>query len=188
MSDNTEQLSTSRLVASAQAGQAAAREALFRRCLGPLRRLAHGRLPRAARDLAETDDLVQITLLRALDNLDDFQHRGRGAFLGYLRTIMLNAVRERLRAQARRPAHTDDLEGAAAAPDSTLAHAIGLQALHAFEQALAQLEGARRDAVILRIEFDLSFAEIAQELALPSPDAARMQVTRGLRELADAMP
>jgi RNA polymerase sigma-70 factor (ECF subfamily) len=183
-----EAFSTARLVAGARAGQAEAREQLFQRCLAPLRRFAHGRLPPGLRDTAETDDLVQLTLLRALGNLHHLESLGRGAFLGYLRTIMLNAVREHLRARERRPHHTADFEQAAAAPDSALGHAIGVQTLDAFEQALSRLTPLRRDAVVLRLEFDLSFAEIALELNLASADAARMQVSRGLREIAELMP
>jgi hypothetical protein len=47
-------------------GTAAARERLFARYLPVLKRWAHHRLPRAARALRDTDDLVQDTLLNAL--------------------------------------------------------------------------------------------------------------------------
>jgi len=38
------------------------------------------RLPRYARDLVEADDLVQISLLRALDQVKSFEPRLEGAF------------------------------------------------------------------------------------------------------------
>ena len=62
------------------------------------------------------------------------------------------------------------------------------QALEAYERGLGQLPVHQREAVILRVEFDMSYAEIAAELECPSSDAARMQVARGLRRLAELMP
>jgi RNA polymerase sigma-70 factor (ECF subfamily) len=182
------QQSTATLIDRLRHGQQAAREELFRRCLPLLRRFARGRLPQSRRDLSQTDDLVQITLLRALNNLERFDNRGRGAFFAYLRTIMVNAVREEIRNHSRKPAMTADLDAASAAGDSAVAHAIGVETLDAFEAALPRLDEMQRHAVILRVEFDLSFAEIALELDLPSADAARMQVTRGLRRIAELMP
>src|SRR5690606_27280289 len=88
--------STATLIGRIHAGQAQARDELFARCLPMLRRFARGRLPAGRRDLAETEDLVQLTLMRALSRLDDFQANARGAFFAYLRTVMLNAVREEI--------------------------------------------------------------------------------------------
>ena len=78
-----------RLGRACRAGDQRARERLVSRFLPILRNWATGRLPGGARDLAETDDLVQITLVRALDHIDRFEHRGEGAFLAYLRRILL---------------------------------------------------------------------------------------------------
>src|SRR5438045_9463154 len=64
---------TASLLERIRSGEGRAREQLFARYLPILRRWAHGRLPGYARDLSDTDDLVQVTLLRALNNLDEFQ-------------------------------------------------------------------------------------------------------------------
>lgn len=180
--------STASLLARAQGGSDAAREQLFRRCLPLLRRMARGRLPASCRDLAETEDLVQVTLVRALNRLEAFESRGRGAFLAYLRQIMINAVREEIRRHDPGIQHTDRLDRIPAAPDSVLAFAVGEQTLEAYERALGRLAETMRDAVMLRVEFEMSFPEIAVELGLASADAARMQVTRGLRRIAEMMP
>ena len=193
LSEGSIQPSTATLIGRIHAGEASARDELFARCLPMLRRFARGRLPAGRRDLSETEDLVQLTLLRALGRLDDFDARGRGAFFAYLRTVMLNAVREELRRLQRHP-HVDGepdklpVIDADAASDSVVASAIGSETLAAYEAALEQLDEAQRQAVILRVEFDLSYAEIALELDSRSPDAARMQVTRALRRLAELMP
>lgn len=188
MTDATREQSTAVLLERIRSGEDAAREELFRRCLPMLARFARGRLPARRRDLAETADLVQVTLLRALNNLERFESRGRGAFFAYLRQIMLNAIREEIRRHGSRPDHTDNLDAAPAAPDSVVAHAVGEQTLEAYERGLDGLGESQREAVILRVEFDMSYPEIALELGLPSADAARMQVARGLKRLAELMP
>ncbi len=93
------------LIRRVQAGDADARELLLRRFLPLLQRWAHGRLPRQMRDLNETDDLVQVTLVKALARLDQFESAGPGAFLAYLRQALLNQVRDEIRRHQRRPEH-----------------------------------------------------------------------------------
>ena len=44
-----------------------------------------------------------------------------------------------------------------------------------------------REAIITRVEFGLSFAEVAEVLGKRSPDAARMAVVRALVKLAREM-
>ena len=78
------------LIRRVRAGENPARDALVRRFLPLLRQWAHGRLPRAARDLHETEDLVQLALMRALKQINSFESEGPGSFLAYLRQILLN--------------------------------------------------------------------------------------------------
>ena len=56
------------LLARARTGDDRALEELLARHVPALRRWARGRLPRWARDMAETEDLVQDTVLRSLRN------------------------------------------------------------------------------------------------------------------------
>ena len=62
------------------------------------------------RDLADTDDLVQDTLLQTFKRIGDFEPRGIGALQAYLRQVILNRLRDELRRKGRRPDATD-LEG-----------------------------------------------------------------------------
>src|SRR5947208_16437739 len=80
--------STVTLLQRIRAGDLGAREHLLGRYLPLLRRWAHGRLPVYARALDDTDDLVQITLLRSLKHLDQFEAERSGAFLAYLRQTL----------------------------------------------------------------------------------------------------
>ncbi len=175
---------TAVLLTRARGGDSLAREELFARFVPILRRWAHKRLPVHARDLNETSDLVQITLLRALNRLDEFEARGEGAFLAYLRRILLNVVREEIRRSTRRGPH-DSLEETLASPYASVTeHVIGVQQMARYERALSTLSEEQQQAVLLRIEFGYTYDAIADALGKPSADAARMACVRALAELA----
>jgi RNA polymerase sigma factor (sigma-70 family) len=173
---------TTALLSRVRAGDDAAREQLLARYLPRLRRWAHGRLPQYARAAADTDDLIQVTLIRTLNRLDDFQPQGEGAFLAYIRTILLNAVREEIRRATRRPAMLP-LEECV----SRVEHAVGSSLLSAYEAALGRLGAREREGVILRVEFGYSYGEIATAIGSPTANAARMTVSRALVRLAEEM-
>lgn len=176
---------TAWLLDRARQGDSGARERLFQRLLPVLRRWAQGRLPAHARDLAETDDLVQVTLVRALARLDAFESRGEGALLGYLRQILLNAVREEIRRSGRR-GRRESLDGHDPVdPErAPLDEVLGREQVERYERALTQLQEDQRQAVLLRLEFGYSYAQIAEAMARPSADAARMLVVRALAHMA----
>ena len=178
---------TGDLLDRAHAGDQAALNELFERHLPMLRRWTHGRLPRWARDVADTADLVQDTLLETLKQLDRFEHRGNGALQAYLRQAVMNRIRNEFRKRAiRGVASTLDSR----MPDeasSPLEAAIGQELLDEYDAALKRLRPEERDAVVSRVEFDLSYVELADVLDKPSPDAARMAVVRALVRLAEEM-
>jgi RNA polymerase sigma factor (sigma-70 family) len=178
---------TASLLARVRQGDVAARERLLGRFLPALERWAHGRLPYRARDLAETDDLVQNTLLRALDHLNGFEPRREGAFLAYLRRILLNQVRDEIRRVGRRPVREDLQEDLPGRAPSQLEEAIGLEALEQYETALERLTEKQHEAIVLKIELGYSYDEVAEAMDLASANAARMLVTRGLIRLAEEM-
>ncbi|MBX3698172.1 MAG: sigma-70 family RNA polymerase sigma factor [Dokdonella sp.] len=178
---------TTQLIRGYRDGDLAARDRLFERYLPILRRWAHGRLPAHGRDLAETDDLVQASFLRALGRLEEFEPERPGAFLAYLRTILMNQVREEIRRRGVR-AQTSSLLDSLPSPQASLVEQmIGQQTLQTYEQALARLPETKRLAVMMRVEFAMSYEEIASELELPSANATRMMIVRALDELAQAL-
>ena len=179
--------STAHLLALVRTGDARARERLAGRYIAALRRFAHGRLPAHARGLLDTDDLVQITVVRALEHVETFEPRHEGAFLAYLRQILLNQLRDEVRRVARRPARVELDERVPNLAPSPLEELIGKDAMERYEAALAQLSTEQREAVVLRIELDFSYAEIAEAMDRPTDNAARMLVTRALVRLAKAM-
>ena len=178
---------TATLLARIRAGDLAAREVLCARFLPLLERWGRGRLPRGVRDLAETDDLVQVALLRALDHVEEFEARREGAFLAYLRHILMNLVRDQIRAHGRRPPRESLDDPDSAEPVSLVEQAVGFETLASYERGLAALTDDQREAVLLRVEFGYTFEEVATAIGSPSSDAARMLVTRALARLAAEM-
>jgi RNA polymerase sigma factor (sigma-70 family) len=168
-----------------RAGDDVARARLMERYLPILRAWAHGRLPVRARGMAETDDLVQVTMLRALTGLKAFEYRHDGAFLAYLRQSVLNGVREELRRTARRPSTPESGDEQFDSAPPVIEQVIGREILERYESALMRLRDEEREAAILRLEFGLSYPEIAEAMAKPSANAARMYVVRAFSKLAE---
>jgi RNA polymerase sigma factor (sigma-70 family) len=179
--------STLTLLTRAREGDRSALDELFARYLPSLRRWARGRLPAWARDLADTQDLVQDTLLETFKHVDGFEHRGHGALQAYLRQSVLNRIRNELKRVGRRPAIAElDLD-LADSNQSPLEAAIGAEATERYDSALARLSQDDRELVVARLELDLSYADVAEATARPTANAARMAVSRALVRLAEAM-
>lgn len=178
---------TEDLVRWAQDGDAAAREELVRRYLPRLRGWAHGRLPGAARSLCDTDDLVQTTFRRAIENLEGFETRRPGAFAAFLFAIARNFVRDEVRKATHHGRSVPVSENLPGPDGSPVERLLGKETLERYERGLAKLREHQRLAVRLRLELGLSFQDLADELALPSDNAARMLVRRGLLKLAQEM-
>jgi RNA polymerase sigma-70 factor (ECF subfamily) len=179
--------STFSLIERARAGDSEALERLFARHRKPLQRWASGRLPKWARDISDTEDLVQETLLQTFKRIGDFEPRRVGALQAYLRQAVLNRIREELRRKGRQPHATDldDIEVDSA--ESPLEQAIGREAVDRYEQALARLKAEEREAIIARVEMGYTYEELAEALGKPTPDAARKAAQRALVRLAEEL-
>jgi len=179
--------STLTLLTRAREGDRSALDELFARHLPSLRRWARGRLPGWARDLADTQDLVQDTLLETFKHVDGFEHRGHGAMQAYLRQAILNRIRNELKRAGRRPGAADLVPELADSNQSPLEAAIGAEAVERYDAAVARLSEDDRELVVARLELDLGFADVAEATGRPSANAARMAVSRALIRLAEAM-
>ena len=179
--------STFELVEKAKTGDAEALDRIFARYLPALRRWASGRLPQWTRDLMSTDDLVQETFIRAMKGINRFEMRHDGALHGYLRQAIVNRVRDEVRRGKRAPALTDIDDQHADRDATPLDQAIGQEALERYEAALGRLRTEEREAIVARVEMGLSYQEIAEALGKPTPEAARMAVSRALMRLAREM-
>jgi len=175
---------TIELVVKARQGDRLAMEALLQRCLPPLKRWAHGRLPPAARGRLDTGDLVQEAALHVLGNLGTFEPRHVGAMQAYLRQSVINRICDEIRRIGRQP---PPLELPADHPsDSTspLEDAIRQEEYEHYRDAVAHLSPRDRALIVARVEMQWSLAEIAHRYGLPTVDAARMAVSRAVKRLA----
>jgi RNA polymerase sigma-70 factor (ECF subfamily) len=177
------------LLARARSGDPAALEAMAARLLPRMRRWAAGRLPQWARDLSETEDLVQETVTNVLGRLNEFEVRHEAALTVYLREALSNRLRNEIRRATRHPPAItiDAVPDRPSALASPLESAITQEALDRYESALSTLAPEDREAIVGRIELHYSFEELAQAWGKPSADAARKTVKRALGRLTDAM-
>lgn len=178
---------TAVLIGRARQGEQAARDQLARRYLPYMRVFARGRLPRGARSLEETDDLVQTAMVRGFSRLDSFEARRGGSFLVYLRIIMDNLIRDRYRSASRRPQALELPEDLTDGARSPLDELVAGEERERYEAALKLLKPRPREAIILRFELDCRYEDIAEELGIASANAARMVVERALVRLAQVM-
>ena len=160
---------------------------LVERSLPPLRRWARGRLPIWARGLADTQDLVQDAVIRAIPHLNHFEARHPGALQAYLRQAIVNHIRDEIRRVRSRPVRADMPEDKVDPDPSPLERAIGRQRLERYEAALSKLRPIEREAIVARLELQQSYEEVALALGKPTADAARMMVARAVRNLITAM-
>lgn len=177
--------STFRLLERAKLGDRDALEALFARHIPVLRRWAAGRLPRCARDLADTHDLVQETVLQTFKRIETFEPRGEGALQAYLRQALMNRIRNELRRAGRRGSAEDLNEEIPSEETSPLEAAIRQQQIHKYEAALSRLSERDRELIVARVELGLTYEEMALAFGKPSWNAARMATARALLRLAD---
>jgi RNA polymerase sigma factor (sigma-70 family) len=173
------------LLSRARRGEEEALDRLCRRHRGPLRRWARGRLPQWARDVVDTDDLVQDTLLHTVRRIDDFEPRHDGALQAYLRQALKNRLRDEIRRRRRAPARSELDSGVVLEAPSPLEETVGLENLERYDAALDRLREEDRELIVLRIEMGLEYDEVAQSVGKPSPNAARMAVMRALVRLGE---
>ena len=178
---------SSQLLRQAQQGDEEAINTLLAYFRPRLRQWASGRLPFWAREITDTSDLVQETLLRTFRRIETIDADRSGGLQAYLRQAVLNAIRDELRRARRRPAPSPLDSGHPAEEPSPLDVAIGHEALDRYERALAALAPHEREAIVARLELGFDYDELASLLGKPSANAARMAVQRAILKLAETM-
>jgi len=178
---------TIELVTRARGGDRPAMEALLQRCLPPLKRWAHGRLPAAARGRLDTGDLVQEAALHVLGNLETFEPRHVGAMQAYLRQSVINRICDEVRRIGRQPPPLELPDDHPSDRTSPLEDAIRGEEYEHYRDALSAMSPKDRALIVGRIEMQWSVAELALRCGLPSVDAARMAAKRAVKRLAAAL-
>ena len=187
--DQTDRLaeSTRSLLDRAQDGDDAALDEICARYLPRLSRWAEGRLPLRARGLVDTGDLVQESLIGAIHRLGGLRTSRAGSFPAYLRTAILNRIRNEVRRSSRGPDLTA-LDGSEVDPSpSPLEVTIGRELAECYEAALTLLCNEDQALLFLKIEMAMSHEEITEALDNHSANATRMAISRALLRLAEEM-
>lgn len=187
LNQENELTSTVDLLGRLRSGDDAAVGELIERSMPPLKRWARGRLPTWARSMADTQDLVQDAVIRAMPHLKTFEARHPGALQAYLRQAIANRIRDEIRKVQARPVAENAGSSLVDGAPTPLEQAIGSENLERYESALAKLQPAEREAIVARLELQQSYEEVAIALGKPSAGAARMAVMRAVRSLAKAM-
>lgn len=174
--------STADLVSKVRGGDRSAENEIVRRNLPELRRWARGRLPGSARGRHDTEDLVQETMLNALQRLPKFDASRPGGLRAYLRRSLRNRVCDEVRHALRFPAATtiDDALDRGPTPHDV---AAAREAAVRYGQALGALRPTDRGMVQAYIERGWTYAQIAKAFEKPTLNAARIAVSRALKRL-----
>jgi RNA polymerase sigma factor (sigma-70 family) len=153
----------------------------------PLLRWSRGRLPRWARDAADTHDVVQDAVLQTFKHLETFEVRGEGALQAYLRQAVLNRIRDHIRRVNRGPVPTAlDSQHEAREP-SPLELAVGAETVDRYETALTRLSDTDRELIVATVELGYTPEQVAEATGRASPGAARRAASRALVKLAEEM-
>ncbi len=153
------------LLEAFRAGDDRAFEQLVRRYQKPVLAIAR----RFARDPDDAEDLAQRAFINAAERAEGW--RG-GSFKSWLFRIVVNLAKNHLRDIARfdRSDEAQEREAEPTAPtaESRLEEA---QRQKALREAVAQLPRRQREVLLLRIDGDLPFAEIAVTLGITEVNA-----------------
>lgn len=171
MTSSSDRRSDDDLIRAFRTGDGSAMEALF----GRYRRAVFGWLLRMSQDEGEAEDLHQEVWLKIIRGIDVYSS---GSFRAWLWRVVRNAAADRARKHVAEPILDAPLEeGADAAafvdqvPDDTVVSALTRleeeERRAAVREAVDGLSRRLKEVVLLRVNGELKFQEIADILGLP---------------------
>ena len=171
MTSSSDRRSDDDLIRAFRTGDGSAMEALF----GRYRRAVFGWLLRMSQDEGEAEDLHQEVWLKIIRGIDVYSS---GSFRAWLWRVVRNAAADRARKHVAEPILDAPLEeGADAAafvdqvPDDTVVSALTRleeeERRAAVREAVDGLSRRLKEVVLLRLNGELKFQEIADILGLP---------------------
>jgi RNA polymerase sigma-70 factor (ECF subfamily) len=179
---------TADLLQRARAGSAEAIEALYERYAGRLLGFIRLRLGRDLRARLESRDILQASLLKSLEHLDELKASNAPSLMAWLARIAEHEIRDRadyhqrLRRDAAREVAIADDTPVAALTRSALSKVIFGEEARQLEAALESLSPEHREVIVLRKFEELSFAEIGRRMRR-TEDACRMLLARAMTAL-----
>jgi RNA polymerase sigma-70 factor (ECF subfamily) len=175
---------------AARDGSPEALGVLFDRCAGRLLSIIRLRMGRDLRARLESRDILQNTLLKSFQRLDQFEGGDGASLMAWLARIAENEIRDQADFQHRQRrdiaagVSLDDSHAPpiAATIRSALSQAVLSEEAGRLEQALEALDADHREVIVLRKLEELSFKEIAERMGR-SEDACRMLLARAMTAL-----
>ena len=189
----TRQESTA-LLRAAREGSPEALGQLYERCAGRLLAIIRLRMGRDLRARVESRDILQNTLLKSFQRLEQFEGGDGASLLAWLARIAENEIRDQADFQHRQRRDVaagvslDDTHAPqlVARVRSALSQVMLGEEAATLERALERLDPDHREVIVLRKLEELSFREIGARMGR-SEDACRMLLARALTALTLAM-
>ena len=184
---------TEALVRRARSGDREAAGEIARRYGERVRARIHGRIGGRLHVRADTEDVLQTTLMLALEDLRGFEWRGEEALVAWLATVAERQVLTEARRQRAgkrdvgRDQSLEAAEGLAAERTTPTEAAVRGELGEGLRAALEALPEAERRVVELHSYRGMGFDEVARTLDLPSRMAASRLFEKALRRLGEVL-
>jgi RNA polymerase sigma-70 factor (ECF subfamily) len=189
---------TVRLVQEARGGNDQAMEDLFRRYYPRVRQIVAFRVGMSPTKAEEVDDIIQDALFTVFEKLDQLEQDTVGSFYNWVARCVESRVNDYFRSAAAKKRGGGKVRRFAELGDSVLSESIfrgkdptpsavvRAKELDAkISDVLQGMSETERELIILRQLCDMSYDEIAEDLKLPSGEAARKACRRALMKLQD---
>lgn len=189
------------LILDAKKGDKGALEKICELYIHRVHKIVTFRMGAGLRGKAESMDLVQSVMIKAIRDIDTFDTGSESKFINWLAKIVENTIRDKVdyfAAEKRKAAaeipivsETDeDRAGITDIPDKTsptvTQEVESREKLALLCDALNQVKENHREAIVLRNYAGMTFKEIGEVLDC-SEDAARMLYVRSMDEITDIL-
>ena len=178
-----------KLIHDAKRGSGAALNALFERYGSKLLVLIRLRMGPSLRRRLESRDVLQQTMLKAFQRIDQFGGQGETTMMAWLGAIARHELQDQAKffgrggRDAKQDVPIEAVGDVALEPLRTEISRLHLVArVQQLEQAIDALDHDHREVVLLRRFEEMSFPEIGVHLG-KSPDASRMLYSRAMASL-----
>lgn len=185
------------LLSRYRAGDRRALDEIFGRCYPRVRRIVAVRTGSFLRTRIDLDDLVQSTMLRALESLGTVKRRENAHFVNWLARLCMREIARLANAERRRAdaALGGAVEGSSrrpgvdppAADRSPSSRIAGREREEVVDRCLAELPEHYREVILLKAYADASWEYVARSCGRPTAHAAEQLYQRAMQRLREVL-
>ncbi len=189
---------TINLVDAAQKGDRQAEEDLFTRYLPRVRQIVALRLGYRLQDFAAFEDHVQEAMLKAFQNLKQFEHQSEGTFRNWIAKCVSNSMNDSFRRQLAQKRGGGKVKEASAYENEDMTQTLfkgkdptpsaiyrGKELLEKIETCLLGLKEHHREVIILRRFCEMSYGEVAEAMGFSDETTVRKVFSRAMKKLKE---